>query len=274
VVDPHPLRVAYARQFPGEFAAYLVMLGGDAIPQALAGLPEAQAAALVAHLPGAHAARALAAQRDERIVEWLNEAKLDDALAIVLQLYDKRRARILDSLPNRRTRETLKRLLVYPRTTVGALADPTALRLDATLPLGEAVAILRSDDSGTARPVWLVDGDGRYVGLLDSNQALIARSEKPQLADLSIAVHALRADTTLANARTHPNWQQHAELPVVDHLDHLLGTLSHERLVAALGAENPHEAGLADVVSALTHQYFHVMGTVLGELFGLRGARR
>ena len=272
--DAHPLRLAYARQFPGELASFVVTRGTDAVEEALVGLPQEQAAALVAHLPGVHAARVLAAQSDARVGEWVSEAGLDDALAIALQLEEERRTRILEGLPSRRTRDALKRLLVYPRSKVGALVDPAALRLDATYPLGDAIAILREDNAGARRSVWLVDGDGRYVGMLDSGQALIGGSDKPRLAELSIAVQALRADTTLANARDHPSWQKYAELPVVDHLDHLLGTLSREKLLTALGADPPSEAGLSDVVHTLANEYFRVMGTVLGEIFGLRGARR
>ncbi|MEX0900097.1 MAG: hypothetical protein WD081_05340 [Gammaproteobacteria bacterium] len=273
MAEPHPLCVAYARQSPGELAAFLVALGDDAIPQTLARLPDAEAAALVAHLPRAPAARVLGAQRDERIVEWLEEAALDDALAIALQLDEGRRTRVLDALPDRRKREALKRLLIYPQTAVGALADPTAVRLDASLPLGEALAILRVDRTGAERSVWLVDGTGRYVGLLDSSQALIAKSETQKLADLCISVRAIRADTIIADAGDYPDWQRYSELPVVDHLDHLLGALSRERLVAALGTNAPREAGLTDVVGELTTQYFHVMGSALGELFG-RSTRR
>lgn len=248
--------------------------GGDAVVAGLDGLPEESVAALVAHLPRGHARRVLESASDNSVGAWLEDAALDDALAIVLHLDDERRGPVLDAIKSFARREALKRLLIYPRTTAGAVVDPGAPRLDAALPLGDALEQLRGELPEPDRTIWLVGAQGRYVGMLDATRALAASSARHLLSELAIYIRPLRADITLVNARDYPEWQRHSELPVVDHLDHFLGSLSRERLLAALGDGTRADAGLADVVTELTQQYFHVMGTVLGELLGLRRAKR
>lgn len=270
MAESHPLELAYTREFPAEVAAFLATRGDEAVAQALEDLPAEQAAALVARLPQGHAVRVLAARDDEHVAAWLTAASADDALALLLHLDEGRRTSLLGLLPDRRRRRTLGRLLNYPQTAVGALVDPTATRLNAAMPLVEAVAILRVDAPASERSIWLVDDDGGYVGRLDLCRVLVAQSARLRLDELLIPVRPLRADTTLANARDFSEWQKYLELPVVDHQDYMLGTLSRARLLSALAAGRTAASGVGPV-GELTQQYFRVLGICLGDLFGRRG---
>lgn len=270
----NPLKLAYARNFPGEVATHLVKHGGDAILQALDGLPDEVAAAVVARLPHGHAARLLSDQDDQRIVAWLGAAGLDHALAILLHVDGARRTRILDALPSRRTRQVLRRLVIYPGETAGAAVNPAAMRLAADMPLGEAVELLRNDEPDTEQAIWLVDDKGNYQGLLDLGRALAARSNRSRLSEFLVRVKPLRAETTLANARDYSEWLEHSELPLIDETGHLLGSLTHSQLAAELGDAYAPGPGLAEGVSELTRQYFRIMGICLADLFGMRGTRR
>jgi Mg/Co/Ni transporter MgtE len=274
VAEPHPLGLAYTREFPGEVAAFLATLGDEAVTETLNDLPAEHAAALVARLPHGHAVRVLVARDDEHVAGWLNAASVDHALALLLHLDDVRRTSVLALLPDRRTRRTLRRLLNYPQTAVGALVDPTATRLNAAMAVVEAIAILRVDNPASEQSIWLVNDDGGYVGRLDLCRVLVAPSARLRLDELLIPVRPLRADITLLNARDFSEWQKYLELPVVDHLDHMLGTLSRARLLSALAAGRPARNGLIPGASELTQQYFRVLGICLGDLFGRQGRSR
>jgi magnesium transporter len=239
----------------------------DETVQALADLPDTVAAAVVARLPHGVGMRILSRLDDERIAVWLGQAGLDDALAILLHVDAGHRTRILDVLPNRRTRRTLRRLLVFPPDSVGATLNPAAIRLDAGMALRDAVALLRRDELESEQPMWLVDGEGVYRGRLDLGRALMARSDRSRLRKFLVDVKPLRGETTLLSARDHGEWLDHAELPVVDELGHLLGSISRARLMAALESIHPSDPGLADGVSELVRQYFRIMGTCIGDLF-------
>ncbi len=163
--------------------------------------------------------------------------------------------------------------MIYPQRTVGALMDPTAVRLVSTRPLDEAIDLLRVGEETPHEWIWIVDGEGRYVGVLDIARALLVRSERYRVGQLAIRLEPLRAETTLLAARDLEEWLKYPELPVVDHLDHLLGALSRERLVEALKGEAPAEYGIVDGLTSLTNQYFHIMRVCLGDLLGIRSPR-
>ncbi|MCA1779424.1 MAG: hypothetical protein LC637_08600 [Xanthomonadaceae bacterium] len=270
----NPLARAYARRFPGEVAAHLIKHSATVIAQTLDGLPDDVAAGVIARMPHGHAVRILAARDDASIAAWIDAAGLDHALAILLHVSSDRRERILECLSSRRTRRALRKLVIYPPDTAGAALNPAAPRLEASLSLADAVEFLRGDDLEPERLIWLVDGDGRYRGLLDSGRALAARTHRAALEEFLVRVKALRAETTLTNARDANQWLEHSELPVIDEHDHLLGSITRVRLMAALGRSDAGDSGLVDGLGALAHQYFRVLAICLGDLFDARRPRR
>lgn len=269
---PNPLRIAFASNHPQEFAAFVATRPADELRVALSGLPAAAGAAVIAKLPHSQSVALLGSQSDQVVSSWLARAALDDALTLLLHLEEGRRETVLAGLEDRRLRRTLERLVVYPRRTVGALVDPTVVRIAADTQLKDAIATLRGGGKAPGW-IWIVDADGRYRGLLDSGKALLAGTDRYRVGELAMSLQPLRAETALAVACNAEEWLKHPELPVVDHRQHLLGALSRERLVAALREEAPAEHGIADDVSSLAQSYFHVLGVCLDDLLRLRGAR-
>lgn len=269
----NPLAAAFARNHPQEVAAHLAAQPDDALLRGLAALPTDAVAAVVGKLPHNLAVRVLTRQSNEIIAEWLSQAELNDALTVVLHLQQGRRSDVLATLPIRHMRRALERLVIYPQKTVGALVDPTVVRLTAQTTLQVAIATLQAGEYGEQEWIWIVDGNSRYVGLLDLSRALLAKSDQFAVGELAIPLEALRAETGLDAARDVKEWLKHPELPVVDHQNHLLGGLSRERLMTALLQDAPSEFGVIDGVTALTNQYFRVMRLCLNDLLGLRGER-
>lgn len=270
----NPLAHAYARRFPAEVAAHLIKHDATVIAETLDGLPDNVAAGVMARMPHGHAVRILSARDDASIATWIDAAGLDHALTILLHVGTDRRERVLECLSSRRTRRALRKLVVYPPDTAGAALNPAAPRLEASLSLADAVEFLRSDDLEPERVIWLVDGDGKYRGLLDSARALAARTQRAALDEFLVRVKALRAETTLTNARDANQWLEHAELPVIDEHGHLLGSITRARLMAALGRGETGDSGLVDGMGALAHQYFRVLAICLDDIFDARRPRR
>lgn len=270
----NPLKLAFLREHPAEFAAFLARQGVEAVERALADLPPADSAALAASLPHARAVQALAAREDETLGQWLDEAGLDHALSVLLHLDATRRARVLDRLSSRSRRRRLRRLVTYPPTSVGSRVDPSAIAFNTDMPLTEAVEVLRAEPPEADRSVWLVDEAGHYAGLLDLGQALVARSGRLKLREMLIELRPVRADMTLSLAGRLDEWLEYPELPVVDHRGHMLGVVSRARVVAALEGVEQTDKGVVDDLGEVTRHYFQVMGSCLGELLGLRGTGR
>jgi Mg/Co/Ni transporter MgtE len=266
----HPLRTAYARNHPDELAAFLAAQPYDTLVAALNGLPADAGVRVIAKLPRNLAVRLLATQSDATVANWLAQADLNDALNVLLHLREDRRSAVLASLPVRHMRRTLERLVVYPQKTVGALVDPTVVRLTAATTLEVAIATLRAGDFQQQEWIWVVDSDSRYLGLLDLSRALLAQSDQFTVGELALTLEPLRAETGLTAARDVKEWLKHPELPVVDYQNHLLGGLSRARLMSALQHDAPADIGILDSVTALANQYFRVMRICLDDLLGTR----
>lgn len=273
----NPLRVAFARNHPEELAALLAGRGREDLLDILGSLPADVGAAVLARLPPGTTAALLAAEDAASVASWVGRAALEDALTLLLQVAPERRPAILERVPLRHMRRTLESLVIYPRRTAGALVDPGVARVGAGLELAQAVELLRADQTHVNQ-IWVVDSDGRYVGLLDVGRALLSRSARQPVGELAARVEPLRAETALAAARDLDAWLHHPELPVVDHQNHLLGALSQQRLMAALAAEAPQQHGLIDGIGTVTESYFRFLGACLGELLAARsgaaGSRR
>lgn len=263
-----PLKIAFAQDHPAELASLLASQDADFVHDALHDLPAAEASSVVARLPHGLAARYLNSLPTRRMRECLSAARLNDALALLLCLDPAHRSEILDQLEDRKRRAALKRLLIYPQTTVGALVNPDAIRFEIDMPLSEAVDILRMDVPEPEQYIWLVDGEGKYAGLLDLSHALVAQSDDQKLGELAIAVSPIRAETSIGQAMNFVEWQNHAELAVVDHLGHMLGTLPRASLLDALNESGAGDSTLAGDFGVLTRQYFHVLGALLGDFVG------
>lgn len=268
-----PLKISFARKHPDELAALLATQTHDDMLASLGGLPADAGARVIARLPHNLSVHLLAARDDNTVAGWLSQAALDDALTIILHLAEDRREHILARLANPQMRRTLERLVIYPKKVVGALVDPAAVRINSTTSLHDAINMLRASEHGELGWIWIVDAESRYVGLLDVSKALLTRSDQVRVGELAASLEPLRAETALLAARDAGEWLKHPELPVVDHQNHLLGTLSRQRLMAALREEEPEEYGVVDGVSSLTREYFRVMGLCLGDLLGQHNRR-
>ena len=268
-----PLKLAFARRHPEVLAGHLATGTHEELVAALQGLPADAGAAVIARLPHNQLVNLLSSQSDDTVGAWMSRAALDDALTLVLHLEEGRREAILAKLPIRHMRRTLEQLVIYPQKTVGALVDPTVIRLTAGTTLQAAIALLRADEGDVPDWIWIVDGDSRYVGMLDLGKALVAPSGQFRVEELAVRLEPLRAETALGAARDVPEWLKHPQLPVVDHQNHLLGALSQERLTRALAGDSHTDFGIVDGMTALTDQYFRVLGLCIGDLLGARRGR-
>jgi len=274
MTERNPLRLSFARRFPGDCAAYLARQDAAVALETLAGLPAREAAAVVARLPDGFGVRVLASQESDTIVAWVVAAGADEALAILRRVDPVRREAVLGQVPRRRRRREFRRLLSYAPGTVGALIDAEVVRLDVDLILDEAVAALREAQPEPGGAIWLVDQDGQFRGLLDTARMLAARTARVGLGEFAIDLPPLHAETRLAAARDSRQWLRHAELPVVDERGLLLGSITRRRLMEALGSAASGGGGMIDSIGGLAAQYFRVLGQCLGEIFPRPGRRR
>ncbi len=268
------LSEAFARNHPAEIASFLAANSAETLVETVLQLPDDAAAAVVSHLPHGTANAVLSQVADDRVGEWLGESSVGQALNLVLRLDPTRRAGILGDLPNRALRVRLERLVVYPRRTLGALADATTVRLQAATPLHEAVSILRGQNEIEQGPVWIVDESGRFLGELDMVKVVLASRPDAQVRDCLKALSALHAESSLLAAHDDPSWLHHLSLPVVDHDGHLLGSVTRAQLTRFVAEDAPEtSSGIADTLASLAGQYLRFLAVCLAELLPSRPSR-
>jgi len=267
------LTLAFARNHPAEMASFLAAGPADVLSETVLALPEAEAAAVASHLPPEPAGDLLRHIDDAKAARWIAAGSVGEAVNLVVRLDPARREHVLGHIPDRTLRHRIERLVVYPRRTLGALADATATRLNGAAPLREAVAILKAQQNLDHQPVWVVDADGRLLGQLDLARALVASREETRVGDCLITISPLPAESALLDAHDDPRWTQHLILPVVDYDGHLLGHVSREQLLEALSEDSPHASSVGEAVSTLANQYLRFLSESLADLLGGRQSR-
>jgi magnesium transporter len=146
------------------------------------------------------------------------------------------------------TAEDLRQMAEYPAGTVGSFMDPrvTAFRPDTTV--GDAVRRLKALGRQRVQDVFLVDADGRLVGVVPL-QAIALASRKELLQDLSRS----ELDSAQDTWRGEAVWEQLERhrgdsLPVVDFDGRLVGVLRQDELLRT--AEDKAAASMVAMVGA------------------------
>lgn len=260
------LTLAFARNHPAEMASFLAAEHGDRVAETVLALPAPAAAAVVSQLPSETAATLLAEVSDAAAAGWISAGSVAEAVNIVLRLAPERREGVLQGIADRMLRHRIERLVVYPRRTLGALADATVMRLNADTPLEEAVTILRTQDRLSQQPVWVVETSGRFLGRLDMARALLASKEGTQIRDCLDPIQPLLAESSLLAAHDDPLWLHHLALPVVDYDGHLLGHVTREQLLQVLSEDAPPGDGVGDAVTGLASQYLRFLSVCMSDL--------
>ena len=159
-----------------------------------------------------------------RAADILEEMSPDDAADLVADLSDRSRDEIL-ALMEHDEAEEVRDLLAFPEDSAGGLMTTEFVGVPATLTAAETIDRLRElePDAETIYYVYVVDDDGRLVGVLSLRDLIVARPET-QIAEVMIdepvAVRALEPAESVAETIAHYNL---LAVPVVDDEGRLVG---------------------------------------------------
>jgi magnesium transporter len=190
---------------PKDRAGILASLDDEAVADAMEEMePDTQVEVLEDLLP-------------ERAADILEEMSPDDAADLVADLSDQAREEIL-ALMQKNEAEEVQELLSYPEESAGAIMTTEFIAIPATLTAAQAIDRLRElePDAETIYYVYVVDDDGRLVGVLSLRDLIVARPWTP-IADVMIkepvAVGVLSDQDDVAQAVARYNL---LAVPVVD----------------------------------------------------------
>jgi CBS domain-containing protein len=116
----------------------------------------------------------------ERAADILEEMSPDDAADLVADLSDETREELM-ALMERDEAEELGGLLAYPEDTAGGMMTTEFVAVPADLTAGATIDRLRElePDAETIYYVYVIDGDGRLVGVLSLRDLIVAPPSTP-----------------------------------------------------------------------------------------------
>jgi magnesium transporter len=216
----------YLEDHATEAAQTLERLSVDRRTAVLRALP-APAARAIERMTTAAAAEAVAPLTTEEAATVLHQLPIPIAIALLRRLGGDAAARAIAGLPDER-REALQRALDYPEGTAGALMDPGILALPDDIAVAEARLRLRRGADGLLHYLYVVNRDGRLVGVLDIPELMRARPRSLVRDVMHDRVEQLSAWAPAAAVRAHPGWRLFHALPVTDEAGRLVGAIRYQ----------------------------------------------
>lgn len=220
----------YLRAHPAEAAALLENQPVDEVLGVLHTAAAPVAAAVVERLVPDAAARLLAAADQETVIRLLPVMDPTRAAALLASLDTETRNERLAEL-DQRLASDLRTQMSYPTDSAGQFMDPRIPVFRPETTVSDALVRLREMSPESALNVYLVDPEGRFVGMVPLQQLLLAAADD-QLGGLApaarVSVLAMASREEVVEALTH---HRLTSLPVVDFEGTLLGVIRYTALV-------------------------------------------
>jgi magnesium transporter len=217
LVELHPADLATIidQLAPRDRAGVLAALDDEAVADAIEEMqPETQVEVLEGLAP-------------ERAADILEEMSPDDAADLVADLADSTREELL-ALMEKDEADELGGLLAYPEDTAGGMMTTEFVAVPADLTAAATIDRLRElePDAETIYYVYVVDGDGRLVGVLSLRDLIVAQPATPigeVMIDEPIVVEVLDDRDDVAEVVARYNL---LAVPVVDDGRRLVGIVT------------------------------------------------
>ena len=235
-LHPADLATIIDQLAPRDRAGVLAALDDEAVADAIEEMePETQ----VEVLEGLH---------PERAADILEEMSPDDAADLVADLSDSTRQELL-GLMEADEAEELGGLLAFPEDTAGGMMTTEFVAVPADLTAGETIERLRElePDAETIYYVYVVDGDGRLVGVLSLRDLIVAPPSTAigdVMIDEAIAVEVLADHDHVAGLVARYNL---LAVPVVDADRKLVGIVTVDDAIDTILPANRRRRGIPAV---------------------------
>ena len=262
-----PLLLKFASDRPDELAALLANSELRELSEVLESLPVSTAATLTARLPSWQLTSLLTDIDATFLASLLKAAKTDEAVALVSHLSESRYASILSTVPVSE-RQPLYELLEFPSYSVASLVTTEFIRVSESTSCEALCEQLSNSDNTRPRPVLVVDQQGKYRGIV-SLLAIYSRKNRSQLVgQISVPVEPLNGKMAAGQAITAKQWMRHAELPVVDSRNRILGVVNRASLERISRGVAPMEFSFERVLAELATAYLNLCARILESVFG------
>ena len=234
-------------QYPDEAARLMEQSSDKDVATVLDEQPPDRAVAVLGRLSPERAAAALALIGDEQTREVLALMPPHRSSALIARL-DERTREINLGLADPVTAQDLRELAEYPAGSAGSLMDPRVTALRPSTTVGEAIRRLRALRGTPVQTLFLVDDEGRLVGVVPLQSLVLAPRNDPLESLATPPVAAVQATWQREAVVEELERHRAGSLPVLDYDGRLVGVLRQNELVRT--AQQQAAASLVSMVGA------------------------
>lgn len=223
----------YVRRFPVEAAEQLDALPARDLAAAVADVDPAALTVAMEYLSPLKALAVFDTLPEPHQLVVLERAVPRLAIALVAELPDEQRARLLDAV-RPVVREDLERLLAFPDNTAGRLMERSFVGAKSNMTVNDALLRLQESSIRRARSLFVLSDDQRLVGRVDLQDLALAERDAPlrdyvQPVEDMVTAMAPREEVVDLLDRSRLD-----SVPVVDDEGRLLGVVRYRTLFHAI----------------------------------------
>lgn len=227
------LAYLFMRDHPEDAARVLEQIEPDSAAALLKVVPVEVALPILRRMSpftGAHCLRQL---NDTELLVLLRKIDTPTGISFIRYFKSDRRTRLLKQLPAKLTK-IYEKLLSYPGETIGAWMNPAPVILTAEMTCEHALEQICGSDEPSIIYIFVIGKSQRVIGYLETADLLRSEPDIPLGKLVRPAVYSLQAQAELVTQLEHMGWQEMTILPVLNHSDRLVGTISYSALRRAL----------------------------------------
>jgi len=191
---------------------------------------------ILEELEDKEAAEIAARLETEELARILDEMEPDEAADLLGDITPERAAAVLDAMEET---EQVRPLLIHADESAGGLMTSAKVVLHKEMTAEGAIAYLRAvaPESEDVYYLFVVDQNVRLVGVVSLRQLVVVPPWTRVEDIMDPEIIQVRADADQEEAARLMSRYDLLALPVVDHLGHLLGVITHDDLVDVLEDE-------------------------------------
>jgi magnesium transporter len=271
-MDSHAdLSYAFLEAHPNDAARVLERLSTESASALLEVAPIRIVAPVLRQMLPLAGARCLLLLEDSKAVGLLRAVGAQAGVALLRQFDSTHRTRLLSQLPTTLS-ITIELLLGYPEGTVGAWMEPNTLALPSNMRVSEALErVKQMEQTSNANP-YVINQHLALIGFIELSDLIRADSSLSLQFLAKPCAFRLPAQALLRNLPEHQGWTENSLLPVVDHKERLVGSMSYATLLKGLAIDAQQVNTVKNsesMLGAATSTYWQGISTLIQSFVSL-----
>ena len=160
------------------------------------------------------------------VVKIMDLVPIRLAEKILRQVDENLRSDLLEKISTVRS-SFLKERLQYAVFSIGAVMNLSFLIIRSKSKVKEAIELVKRERDAEQAELYINDDTGKLVGVIGLHKLLFEEESSPLSSIMEEIVYKFSVDLPYESVINHPAWYDHSTVPVVDHSDTLIGTLSY-----------------------------------------------